>query len=470
MATATRSPSIFPVTVRRGEREAAHPLRSPGGDDGLARQVDARGGHARRVQRALERRRGRRAVEDDHLAPGRDRADAPVKRQPPAGTRRDHARAIVVGERQVLIVPARRVEVPPRPHAHQPAAGDDRQQAASAARRFVLRVVADGGRARDQLRPGGARLRRHRGGARRAGGLGQERAARRRLLVVERDARAGRRLGDGPRRREPGRSAADHAGVERLVERRQPRRGGRVGERPRSAHLAHQLQEQRIAGVAAGHHRVVVHPLGEEPVGGGQEVDVGAGEGVLPRAAEIGARRRQAGALVGAAVDPQKAGGAVSVEAEKPARAVVLRRAGQGLDASGVQRDGDRLPREGGDALSLEVDGDREAARGAGGQGKGKIAQVGGHVLSLPVGPICIFRPEEIPTMTNRFVRSIAAATVLTVGSGSVGCGYLLHPERRGIQSGVIDGATMVMDCLWLLVGVVPGVVALIVDFSSGGI
>jgi len=72
--------------------------------------------------------------------------------------------------------------------------------------------------------------------------------------------------------------------------------------------------------------------------------------------------------------------------------------------------------------------------------------------------------------MTNRFVRSIAAATMLTVGSGSVGCGYLLHPERRGIQSGVIDGATMVMDCLWLLVGVVPGVVALIVDFSSGGI
>jgi hypothetical protein len=71
--------------------------------------------------------------------------------------------------------------------------------------------------------------------------------------------------------------------------------------------------------------------------------------------------------------------------------------------------------------------------------------------------------------MTNRF-RAIAAGTMLTVGSGSVGCGYLLHPERRGLQSGVIDGATMVMDCLWLLAGIVPGVVALVVDFSSGGI
>jgi hypothetical protein len=72
--------------------------------------------------------------------------------------------------------------------------------------------------------------------------------------------------------------------------------------------------------------------------------------------------------------------------------------------------------------------------------------------------------------MTNRFLRTVAAGTMLTMGSGSLGCGYLLHPERRGIQSGSIDGATMVMDCLWLLAGIVPGVVALVVDFSSGGI
>jgi hypothetical protein len=72
--------------------------------------------------------------------------------------------------------------------------------------------------------------------------------------------------------------------------------------------------------------------------------------------------------------------------------------------------------------------------------------------------------------MTNRLVRTIAAGTMLTVGSGSVGCGYFLHPERRGIQAGVIDGATMVMDILWLIPGLIPGVIALVVDFSSGAI
>jgi hypothetical protein len=59
---------------------------------------------------------------------------------------------------------------------------------------------------------------------------------------------------------------------------------------------------------------------------------------------------------------------------------------------------------------------------------------------------------------------------LLTLAAGPLGCGYLLHPERRGAQSGRIDGATMVMDLLWLLAGIIPGVVALIVDFSSGAI
>lgn len=72
--------------------------------------------------------------------------------------------------------------------------------------------------------------------------------------------------------------------------------------------------------------------------------------------------------------------------------------------------------------------------------------------------------------MINRFVRAIAAGTMFTVGSGSVGCGYILHPERRGTQSGIIDGATMVMDILWLIPGIIPGVIALVVDFSSGAI
>ncbi len=304
--------------------------------------------------------------------------------------------------------------------------------------------------------------------ARRAARLREQRAAGRRLLVVERDARAGRRLGDRARRRQPGRPAAHDADVERLVARRQPDRRRRVGQRPRAAHLAHELEEQRVAGAAAGHHRVVIHALGEQPVGRGEHVDVGAGEGVLARAAELGARRRQAGALVGAAVDAQEAGRAVAVETEEAARPVVLRRARQRLDPGGVQGDGDRLALEGGDALALEVDGDGEAARGA---GKERSRRSGDTCLIYQ--PTTTRRrymrprgdPNDQSILTHRRCRHDAHRR-----HQPIGCGYILHPERRGIQAGTIDTATMVMDFLWLLAGIVPGVVALVVDFSSGGI
>jgi hypothetical protein len=65
--------------------------------------------------------------------------------------------------------------------------------------------------------------------------------------------------------------------------------------------------------------------------------------------------------------------------------------------------------------------------------------------------------------------RAIAASLLITVAASSIGCGYLLYPERRGQQGGYIAGGTLVMDLLWLIPGVVPGVVFLIVDFTSGG-
>ena len=72
--------------------------------------------------------------------------------------------------------------------------------------------------------------------------------------------------------------------------------------------------------------------------------------------------------------------------------------------------------------------------------------------------------------MDGRLIRAIAATTMLTTATSSLGCGYILYPERRGNRGGNIDAGTMVMDLLWLLAGIVPGVVALIVDFSSGAI
>jgi len=70
--------------------------------------------------------------------------------------------------------------------------------------------------------------------------------------------------------------------------------------------------------------------------------------------------------------------------------------------------------------------------------------------------------------MKSSLVRSVAFTTLLGMSASSLGCGYVLHPERRGSSGGTISGATLVMDCLWLLAFVVPGVVFLIVDFSSG--
>ena len=71
--------------------------------------------------------------------------------------------------------------------------------------------------------------------------------------------------------------------------------------------------------------------------------------------------------------------------------------------------------------------------------------------------------------MTKRFISGIVATALLTTAVAPTGCGYFLYPERRG-NTGNVDGGVLVMDLLWLLPGVVPGVIALIVDFSSGAI
>ncbi len=72
--------------------------------------------------------------------------------------------------------------------------------------------------------------------------------------------------------------------------------------------------------------------------------------------------------------------------------------------------------------------------------------------------------------MTHRQIRTAALVALLSTALGWTGCGYFLYPERRGNTGGPLDGGTLVMDILWLLPGIVPGVIALIVDFSSGAI
>ncbi len=49
-------------------------------------------------------------------------------------------------------------------------------------------------------------------------------------------------------------------------------------------------------------------------------------------------------------------------------------------------------------------------------------------------------------------------------------CGTLLYPERRGQTSGRIDPGVAVMDGVCLLLFIIPGVFAYVVDFSTGAI
>jgi hypothetical protein len=70
--------------------------------------------------------------------------------------------------------------------------------------------------------------------------------------------------------------------------------------------------------------------------------------------------------------------------------------------------------------------------------------------------------------MTRRFAL-LASALSFPLLSAQ-GCGYILYPERRGRTSGLVDGALVVMDALWLLLFLIPGIVAFVVDFSSGAI
>jgi hypothetical protein len=63
--------------------------------------------------------------------------------------------------------------------------------------------------------------------------------------------------------------------------------------------------------------------------------------------------------------------------------------------------------------------------------------------------------------------RALAAIVLAAIISTS-GCAYVLHPERRGNSGGDISGTMLACDLLWLIPGIIPGVVFLVVDFTSG--
>ena len=63
--------------------------------------------------------------------------------------------------------------------------------------------------------------------------------------------------------------------------------------------------------------------------------------------------------------------------------------------------------------------------------------------------------------------RGLLRGAALT-GLLASGCGYLLYPERQGRRSGYLDAGPFVVDLIWLIPGLLPGIICLIVDFTTG--
>jgi hypothetical protein len=68
--------------------------------------------------------------------------------------------------------------------------------------------------------------------------------------------------------------------------------------------------------------------------------------------------------------------------------------------------------------------------------------------------------------------RKVRIAGTLTIGLAFslTSCGTLLYPERRGQPAGRLDVGVVALDGVGLVVFLVPGVVAFIVDFATGAI
>ena len=77
---------------------------------------------------------------------------------------------------------------------------------------------------------------------------------------------------------------------------------------------------------------------------------------------------------------------------------------------------------------------------------------------------------NSIPSVRSMVLarRDVLKASVATMALLTASCGYILYPERKGRSGGSIDTGPFIVDLLWLLPGIIPGVICLAVDFSTG--
>lgn len=72
--------------------------------------------------------------------------------------------------------------------------------------------------------------------------------------------------------------------------------------------------------------------------------------------------------------------------------------------------------------------------------------------------------PVESGTRLHRREALIGGLLAL----GSVGCAYILHPERNGRRGGHVDIGPLIVDILWFIPGLIPGLICIVVDFATG--
>jgi hypothetical protein len=74
---------------------------------------------------------------------------------------------------------------------------------------------------------------------------------------------------------------------------------------------------------------------------------------------------------------------------------------------------------------------------------------------------------KEEGRMLKKVMWSIIGVTFLC---GTLSCGTIIYPERRGQRTGRIDVGVALLDGVGLLLFVIPGIVAYAIDFSTGAI
>lgn len=72
--------------------------------------------------------------------------------------------------------------------------------------------------------------------------------------------------------------------------------------------------------------------------------------------------------------------------------------------------------------------------------------------------------------MKKKILQSMVAFLLLVSTIQINACGTLMYPERRGQRQGEIDIKVAVLDGIGLFFCVIPGVIAYIVDFTTGAI